>query len=96
MNRKQPQDPLVNDMVKAVFMALFGIACIFARVYAASLLFFAVSAYWVWHHNRLKKKIDEAYEKREKNYAEIYGYEDGYEDRKGISSGVDENPEDYF
>lgn len=93
----KPKSPLGSDMTKIVLMLLLFIGCIFIKAYKAAFLFLLIAAYWGWHFNHIRKKIDKALEKREQNFAEIYGYEDGYGNTSGgYGATPEENTDEYF
>lgn len=82
MFQNSPKDPLGSDLLKAVGSFIFGILCIIIGNWRVAIIFFLLTAFWGWHYTRLKKKYDEALEKREKHFAQMYGYENDSSDEE--------------
>lgn len=82
---KKPKDLLSKDMGNGLFMAFMFFVSLFVKMWSAALLFLALSIFWFWHRQHLKKKFDKAVRDREERLSKMYGY-----DPPAESDGTDE------
>lgn len=87
--RKRPKNPLQQDMSNILLWGFLFVVALIVGNWKVSIAFFLFMVYYIWHRKRTKDKIADALEKRERNYADIYGYEEGYGDNVSFEDNED-------
>ncbi len=89
MFRKRSKNPLQRDLSNIILWVFLFVVALLVGNWKASIAFFLFMVYYIWHRKHTAAKISNALEKREQNYADIYGYEEGHRD--DVSFEDDEN-----
>lgn len=89
MFRKRPKNPLQRDLSNIILWAFLFVVALLVENWKIAIVFFLFMVYYIWHKKHTAKKISDALEKREQNYADIYGYEEGYGDNVSFEDNED-------